>query len=209
MNVTFEQFLWLCHYVLCGFYVLTIAYGLFERFQFAEAYKRTKQFYEETIYTPPDHGIDKMVGALLGGHAFCYGLAIKAVPVWLILLILVAAYFAKTTADAEPAVRVAKKEMKAQGNTNNAHGFTSAPDDETNDFDYEESAFSGKGSASRSSTEDLPRGVADRHTDDAKLWAVVDDPSATPSERKSALDKVLRKEAKRNGQTGQELVFKV
>ena len=150
-----------------------------------------------------------MVGALLGGHAFCFGLAIKAVPVWLILLILVAAYFAKTTADAEPAVRVAKKEMKAQGNTNNAHGFTSAPDDETNDFDYEESAFSRKGSASRSSSADMPRGVADRHPDDAKLWAIVDDPNATPNERKSALDKVLRKQAKRNGHTGQELVFKV
>jgi len=44
-----------------------------------------------------------------------------------------------------------------------------------------------------------PRGFENRHASDAKLWAIVDDPSATDAERQAAFSKVLKAQAKRSG----------
>lgn len=76
------------------------------------------------------------------------------------------------------------------------------------DFDFDASVFGEnvqadekperKRSAS-TSTEQLadptpaPRGFENRHPDDAKLWAVVDDPSASDNERKNAFDMILKR----------------
>ena len=43
-----------------------------------------------------------------------------------------------------------------------------------------------------------PRGFEKRHPDDAKLWAMVDDPEATSNERAMALDKIMKRESSRN-----------
>ena len=82
------------------------------------------------------------------------------------------------------------------------NNFKSAFDNDG--FDYEESAFSGR----RSSAEDpaeksAPRGFEDRHPDDAALWAILDDPSASDGERKNALSAILKRQAKRQANTEQ------
>ena len=42
-----------------------------------------------------------------------------------------------------------------------------------------------------------PRGFESRHPDDAKLWAIVDDPAASVGERVNAMDKIAKREAAR------------
>jgi len=51
--------------------------------------------------------------------------------------------------------------------------------------------------AAREATPTVPRGVDQRHPDDAKLWAVVDDPSASPPERKTAFEMILQRQEQR------------
>jgi len=65
-------------------------------------------------------------------------------------------------------------------------------------FDYDEAAFSG-GSSDKS--KDTPRGFDKRHPDDAKLWAMVDDPAANANERVTAMQKIAEREARRAGGT--------
>ncbi len=45
--------------------------------------------------------------------------------------------------------------------------------------------------------QDMPYGVNKRHPDDMKKWAYVDDPAASPQERRTALEKILIAEEKR------------
>ena len=51
-----------------------------------------------------------------------------------------------------------------------------------------------------------PYGFENRHPDDAKLWAVVDDNNAPATMRREAFAKVLSRIAKRNGQSGTDLI---
>ena len=44
---------------------------------------------------------------------------------------------------------------------------------------------------------EAPRGFEDRHPDDAKIWAVIDDPNAPPNVRRTAFDKILQRQEKR------------
>ncbi len=46
----------------------------------------------------------------------------------------------------------------------------------------------------------MPRGVEKRHPDDAKWWAIVDDPRSIPSQRVMAIKRIAFNEAKRNGE---------
>ena len=39
----------------------------------------------------------------------------------------------------------------------------------------------------------IPRGVDQRRPEDAKLWAIIDDPAASDQERKTALEKLLNR----------------
>ncbi|MCP4184809.1 MAG: hypothetical protein GY761_16075 [Hyphomicrobiales bacterium] len=76
-------------------------------------------------------------------------------------------------------------------------------DDVGNDdeFQYDESTFSGRESSAGSSAgKSMPYGIDKRHPDDAKLWAVVDDPAASDSERKKAFDTILKNQAMRQKQ---------
>ena len=55
-----------------------------------------------------------------------------------------------------------------------------------------------------------PRGFDDRHPDDAKFWAVVDDPNAPDGERRNAFEMILRARARRNAKSDStERVFKM
>ena len=64
------------------------------------------------------------------------------------------------------------------------------------EFDYDPNAFGG-GKRADDNRPPPPRGYEKRHPSDVKLWAVVDDPAASEQERKTALEVVLRREAKR------------
>ena len=92
---------------------------------------------------------------------------------------------------------------QAQESASRNAGWAGSTHDDSR-FDYDASAFGGsaRGSASR---EDPPRGYTDRHPDDAQLWAYVDDPAASDQERRTALDKILKKQARRKGQAGREV----
>lgn len=63
------------------------------------------------------------------------------------------------------------------------------------EYDFKESAFK----STPPPPEPTPRGYDKRHPDDAKLWAYVDDPDASDQERKTALDKIIQRQNKRNG----------
>ena len=74
-------------------------------------------------------------------------------------------------------------------------------DEDNGEFDYEEAAFSG-GASAQSGEKPSPRGYEQRHPDDAKLWAMVDDPEASDGERQNAYAMILKRQAKRNGGGG-------
>jgi len=69
------------------------------------------------------------------------------------------------------------------------------------DFDFNSSRFRNGGAKS---TRQTPYGVDKRHPDDAVFWAFVDDPNASDQERKTALEKILKRQAKRTGKTGRD-----
>ena len=79
---------------------------------------------------------------------------------------------------------------------------TFAGDTAGDDFGFDDSAFNG----SSQPKEEPPRGYENRHPDDAKLWAIVDDPDANENERSNAFAMILKKQAKRNGKPGTDLV---
>jgi len=72
-------------------------------------------------------------------------------------------------------------------------GFGSKADDDDGFFARRDPPRS----KARPDPKPAPRGYEKRHPDDAKLWAVVDDPAATDNERRSALEAILKREARR------------
>lgn len=89
-----------------------------------------------------------------------------------------------------------KKNSKGAENTANQRQqeeFESFFDnaDEKPDFDFDEKTFSDP-------KPKAPRGFEDRHPDDAKLWAIVDDKTGAAGERSNAMTAISKKEAKRN-----------
>ncbi|MBD3814971.1 MAG: hypothetical protein IE913_00610 [Halothiobacillus sp.] len=75
----------------------------------------------------------------------------------------------------------------------------------TDDFEFDPAAFGHKQSnreetrkgrpVSPQSSASTPRGYEKRDPDDAKFWAVVDDPAASDQERKTALEKILNRKS--------------
>lgn len=210
-NMTFIDFLWLIHGLLCALYILFVGYYLWSRY--VSRREIWEQIYDQNLdpHNNPVNEDDaaRVVGMLLAGHAFAYGMAIEAVPVPLICLILAFGFCAKRLADVEPVLKqVEHAERLARRNKAKQPaeaGFESAPEDEAF-FSYKEARGSAQGSHARSSAKDAPRGYDQRHPDDAALWAVVDDPAATENERHNAFSAILKREAKRKGKTGRELV---
>lgn len=70
------------------------------------------------------------------------------------------------------------------------------------DFEFDPAGFSGGRSSGQNGTAGsdsaVPRGVDKRHPDDAKLWAVVDDPNAAVAERVKAMETIGKREAGRD-----------
>lgn len=66
--------------------------------------------------------------------------------------------------------------------------------------DFDPSRFGAKPSP------EMPYGIDKRHKDDTPLWAYVDDPKAPPPLRREAFEKILKREAFREGTTGREIV---
>ena len=80
--------------------------------------------------------------------------------------------------------------------------FSSGSRHEDEDF------FSYKGGSdqrSKSASSAMPYGVDKRHPEDTKLWAKVDDPSASDAERSQAFSRILKNQAKRDGGTGRDV----
>ena len=119
----------------------------------------------------------------------------------------VASFFVSIGFHTHEAFLATKEELKARGTTfghqnqdrDNSEKQQKADqgrgqnDDE---FDYDPNAFGGEKRAD-DNRPPPPRGYEKRHPSDVKLWAVVDDPAASEQERKTALEIVLRREAKR------------
>ena len=85
--------------------------------------------------------------------------------------------------------------------------FHDVDDENDSDFSYSKSGFNDHRSSAGSKTEKpAPRGFEDRHPDDAKFWAYVDDPAATDGERKNAFAAILKQQAKRRSNSGGNVV---
>lgn len=86
-------------------------------------------------------------------------------------------------------------------------GFTGGPQEESKSkasgddhFEYDPGQFRDKtGGAARNKPADDPKdyGADKRHPDDQKLWNIVNDPSSTENERRTALNKIMAREGKR------------
>lgn len=74
--------------------------------------------------------------------------------------------------------------------------------DDDAEFSFDEDTWHGR---SKQKASAMPYGVDKRHPDDAKLWAIVDDPNATDGERQAAFSAILKKKAKRNGNAGKDV----
>ena len=91
-------------------------------------------------------------------------------------------------------------------NFDKASGFTSQ-------FGFNRSRFNGSHSnhsddqkqQTRQPEKEMPYGFEKRHPKDAKLWAYVDDSNASDQERKTALNMILKNQAKRQGRTSKEI----
>lgn len=98
-----------------------------------------------------------------------------------------------------------RQELKQAKLAENVKGFAEFDEPSSDDDDYfssnaqqEKPRSQSNGSRTRSSGNgSQPYGVDKRHPDDKALWAKVDDPSATSSERQSAFTKILEREARR------------
>lgn len=88
----------------------------------------------------------------------------------------------------------AEKEKSRASSTN--HDDFSQTTDGAGDFGFDAGRFGAKPPPPQPD-ENAPRGYDKRHPDDAKLWAVVDDPAASDGERRNAMDMILKREARR------------
>lgn len=80
-----------------------------------------------------------------------------------------------------------------------AEEFEEYESQSNNDFGFDESIFS-------TPKKEAPRGFNERHPDDVKLWAYVDDPNASDQEIKTAMDKILARRRKRAGKSNSALL---
>jgi len=254
--MSWEGFLWLLHYGLCGFYLLTIGWYLYSRF--GPDREVWEQIYDagnphENRVNESDH--TNAAIALLAFHAVTYGFVVSEnVPVLLIAMILGAAFCSKRLADVKPFFdnkdrqdRLAKRHRPAYAGmdfgpgsddddyfasgsanrTSKGAGFQprwegddgtveTVGDEFLDDLinaakqSYAEEERREREDAIRRETEakvrreyearqtKTPRGFEKRHPDDAKYWAKVDDPAASPEERAAMMRKIGERERKRN-----------
>lgn len=201
--MAFEDFLWLVHGCLVCLYLFVIAYYINSR------YFKDKETWE-TIYDanldPHDNSENmdnaaNVVGVALGGHAFVFGMAQGGVPVGLIVLILVAGFCAKRLSDVEPVFKRLEHKKRLErryGSRTGGHGFQDPPSGDDDYFSYKgSSGGSGRQRSTAGASPEMPYGVDKRHPDDAKFWAVVDDPNASDGERQNAFAVILKRNAQR------------
>ena len=205
--------LWYIHGLLTLSYIAVIIYYLWSRFI------GKKEIWEQIYDVRDPHrnssnmdDVGNMVALLIGGHAFAYGMAIKGIPLLLIGLIIAAGYCFKRLIDVEPIfyqIGRYERERKRGINQANPETVNQFEGDEEHGLGDDFFAYSG-GSDQRSesasgSSPAMPYGVDRRHPDDARLWAVVDDPSASDAEQIEALRRIQKNQAKRKGVTGRDV----
>ncbi len=74
--------------------------------------------------------------------------------------------------------------------------FAEAFDGQDADFAYDESRFKAETQSTNPPPDPAPRGFEQRRKEDAKLWAVIDDPNATEGESLAALKAIKRRQSK-------------
>lgn len=199
---TFTEFLWLCHYGLTGFYVLVCAAWLYVRIIYRHDYEAAYEMSEGRPSSFTDEAAQGF-GLLIGGHLVPYSLAMEAVAVWLLVLMTAAAILGTKLDRVKPYMdAIAKWRAKPSTADDSETFFHDVGDDETGDFSYRADAFGGGSGKAESNSK--------RHPDDARFWAFVDDPNASPNERIKAMEEIAKREAKRANKgkrgTGRNLV---
>ena len=191
--ISFTNFLWLLHYILLCVYVWEIIVFIRNKRKFGHILKELKEqnidIWAESLEAAPlEIGIPV---AFL--HCFVWVMATDAVPLLLMILSFGSLWLSGVNQffdyvkknsqkkEEEPAPKT-KQEQFAGSNSDTGYGF------DPNQFgDFKE-------------RKEAPRGFEDRHPDDAKIWAVIDDPNAPPNVRRTAFDKILQRQEKRQRQ---------
>ncbi|WP_299356988.1 hypothetical protein [uncultured Shimia sp.] len=208
--MAFEDFLRIAHIGLIGLYLFTIGYYIRSR------YFKDKETWE-TIYdanldphdNPENANNAGNLATLTLGHAIIWGFSQQVFPIVLIVLILGFVFCVKRLADVEPVfkrIEHKKRLERRYGSKTNNGGFQEPPSGDDDYFSYKSSSGgSNKQRRASSASPEMPYGVDKRHPDDAKFWAVVDDPNASDGERQNAFSAILKKQAKRKGRSGNDI----
>jgi len=274
--ITLEQFLWLIHYLLIAGYVFEIGRFIYLRTQYGELFKKVADIAPHIFARQWDLVIQGGVLTILLAHAVAFGFIVKAVPLFLIVLMGVFAFCGVRYEALKPYIKAHKRDNPKPGSKNFQYrviefilmgigvlfgGFVAIAVKEANstmpdfafgflaiiglmlgkwiarkyfktkptnnpsnsnqkdeqaqnnfesEFDYDDEQFhrktSDKGSSyAKPQSKKMPRGVDQRHPDDATFWAYVDDPTASEAERMKALKTILKRQAQRTEKVGQGL----
>ena len=74
--------------------------------------------------------------------------------------------------------------------------FAAVFDGQDADFAYDKTRFKAETQTTNPPPDPAPRGFEQRREEDAKLWAVIDDPNATEGESLAALKAIKRRQGK-------------
>ena len=191
--ISLTEFMWLLHFCAMALYIWEIVRFIRYRRKYSDIIEGLKK--EKFPYWQNALGSQLVQSSLpwLVLHWFFFGIAVDAIPITLMIFSFAAVWMAAVSEvfdrieqnsqkkEEEPAPKT-KQEQFAGSDSEAGYGF------DPNQFgDFKE-------------RKEAPRGFEDRHPDDAKIWAVIDDPNAPPNVRRTAFDKILQRQEKRQRQ---------
>lgn len=195
------QFLWLCHYLLIALYLFLIfRFGVVwvrNRHVVGAIHKKGGSMMKLAIESPASNEVFQGMSTLIIGHNISLFFAWNGkVDMNILVISILAMLLAMQT---EIIKHYAAIGVANEGGGSSNAGFGAETNGDNGQFDYDEAAFKGGGSGKAEST---AYGFDKRHAADTKFWNVVDDPNASEQERRTAFDKILKAQAKRQGKTG-------
>ena len=203
-NISGTDFLWLIHYGLLSLYGWTLGCYVFYRQRFPEIFRFAKENPQHFNSFKIDEDTWQGFYLVMFLHVSTYGLyVVQAWPIWLIGLIVASFAADQHLEKVKPLIDHVKREGRGSHASQAQSGFQSQAPDDDDFFRYDGGNGGSSGKSSSRGSEHY--GFDKRHPDDAKFWAVVDDPNATDGERRNAFDKILRAQAKRQGKAGRDV----
>lgn len=162
-----------------AFLVIVVIVGVLAAFYFYNnGYYKTRQNLANLTHQSPDQNM--LLAAFLGG--------VTAASLGTLLGTIVELFFVLNYA--------AKMKNYAHYQNQQQHEFAEEFKGQDADFAYDEAKFKTETQRTDPPPAPAPRGFEQRRKEDAKLWAVIDDPNATEGESLAALKAIKRRQSK-------------